>query len=77
MKPPRDVIGQDIIFLVSGGIGDQIAFKPVVKYVKEMYLKGDTLSIVSDYPWILKRIWIIFFQKTKPRKQFQEKFTTP
>lgn len=52
MKPPRDVIGQDIIFLVSGGIGDQIAFKPVVKYVKEMYLKGDTLSIVSDYPWI-------------------------
>jgi len=54
MKDPRKVKGNDIIFLVSGGIGDQIAFKSVVAYVKKNYLKNDTISIVSDYDWLWK-----------------------
>lgn len=66
MKEPRKVKGRDIIFLTNGGIGDQIAFKPVINYVMENYLSGDTISIVSDYDWIWKDLVHYTYTTKKP-----------
>jgi len=62
----RDVKGQDIIFLVSGGIGDQIAFQPVIKYAIDKYLSEDTISVVSDYDWIWQDITKHVYTKDNP-----------
>lgn len=65
-KEPRKVKGRDIIFLTNGGIGDQVAFKPVVAYVMENYLKDDTISVVSDYDWIWKDLVHYTYTTKKP-----------
>lgn len=50
----RNIKGRDIVFLTNGGIGDQIAFKPVIRYIMDFYISGDTISVVSEYDWIWK-----------------------
>ena len=55
---------KNIAVIVQGGMGDQIAAEPTVRYIKEVVYKGDNIVCVSDWPELFSHLDIPTYKPT-------------
>lgn len=55
---------KNIAVIVDGGLGDQIAAEPTIRYMKERMYRGDNIIILSNWPEIYSHLGLPSYFKT-------------
>ena len=67
---PEYKFQKNIAFIVEGGMGDQIAAEPAVRYGIEFVYKGENIIIISDWPELFTHLGVPVYYKTDKIKEF-------
>lgn len=60
---PEYKFQKNICVIVSGGIGDQVASEPVLRYIHNTLYKGDNVIAISDFPEIFTHLPFKVYKK--------------
>jgi hypothetical protein len=52
----------NLLFVPSGGLGEQVAAEPAVRYAREVLYPTDNLAIVSEYPEVFRHLTLPIFR---------------
>lgn len=66
LKRLQNLKGRDIVILSSGGVGDQVDFEPVVRFLLETSCKNDLIRIVTAYGEIYKHLNVETYDTQNP-----------